>query len=99
MADRIAVSVVYAAPGVELCVPVEVASGATIADAVRESAVAARLPGVDIDALKTGLWGKLKPGSTVLRAGDRVEIYRPLKADPNTARQHRVAKKRAAAGK
>lgn len=99
MADAITVSVVYATPGVELSLPARLPVGATIADAVRESEIAARLPGVEVAALKIGLWGKLKPDTTVLRDGDRVELYRPLRADPNTARQHRVAKKRAAAGK
>lgn len=97
MAERIDVSVAYAAPGIELCLPASLPAGATIAEAVRESGIAAMLPGVDLAALKTGLWGKIKPATTVLRDGDRVEIYRPLRADPNTARQHRVAKKRAAA--
>lgn len=99
MADALSVSVVYAAPGLEICEPVSLIAGSTIADAIRASGLAAKVPGIDVGALKAGLWGKLKPASTILRAGDRVEVYRPLKADPNTARQHRVAKKRAAAGK
>ncbi len=99
MADVLPVSVVYAAPGLEICLPVNLETGSTIADAIRASGLAARVPGIDLATLKAGLWGKLKPVSTLLRAGDRVEVYRPLKADPNTARQHRVAKKRAAAGR
>jgi len=96
MAEWIDVSVAYAAPGIALCLPARLPAGATIDGAVRASGIAAMLPGVDLAGLKTGLWGKIKPGTTVLRDGDRVEIYRPLQADPNTARQHRVAKKRAA---
>jgi putative ubiquitin-RnfH superfamily antitoxin RatB of RatAB toxin-antitoxin module len=99
MADAFSVSVVYATPDMEVCVPVQLMSGSTIADAIRASGLSAKAPGIDVGALKAGLWGKLKPVSTILREGDRVEVYRPLKADPNTARQHRVAKKRAAAGK
>lgn len=99
MADSLSVTVVYAAPGMELALPVNLAAGSTIADAIRESSIATMLPGVDVTVLKCGTWGKLRPATTVLLAGDRVEVYRPLKADPNTARQHRVAKKRAAEGK
>jgi uncharacterized protein len=99
MADVLSVSVVYATPEMEVCVPVQLVAGSTIADAIRASGLAGKVPGIDVAVLKAGLWGKLKPASTMLREGDRVEVYRPLKADPNTARQHRVAKKRAAAGK
>jgi putative ubiquitin-RnfH superfamily antitoxin RatB of RatAB toxin-antitoxin module len=99
MADEFPVSVVYATPDMEVCLPVQLTAGSTIADAIRASGLAGNVPGIDVAALKAGLWGKLKPPATILREGDRVEVYRPLKADPNTARQHRVAKKRAAAGK
>ena len=99
MADFLPVTVVYAAPGQEFSLPVSLAAGSTIADAIRASGLASMVADVDVAVLKCGTWGKLKPATTVLRAGDRVEVYRPLKADPNTARQHRVAKKRAAAGK
>ena len=99
MADALSVSVVYATPDMEVCLSVQLTAGSTIADAIRASGLAEKVPGIDVAALKAGLWGKLKPATTILHEGDRVEVYRPLKADPNTARQHRVAKKRAAAGK
>lgn len=40
----------------------------------------------------TGVWGKVKPPHYVLRQGDRLEFYRPLKADPKQARRARVGK-------
>lgn len=96
MAEAMRVTVAYAAPGIEAVVEVDVDHGATLADAVAASGLAGQVPGFDAQGLRTGVWGKLKGADTPLKAGDRVELYRPLKADPNAARQARVAKKRAA---
>lgn len=69
------------------------AEGSTLADAVHASGLAP--PGLDIDACPLGIFGKKKAPDTLLRDGDRVEIYRPLLADPMDARRRRVAKKAA----
>ena len=95
MPELLHVSVVYVAPGVEHVVELAMAPGASIADAVRESGLADRIPGFASDAHSFGVWGRVRPVETLLASGDRVEIYRPLSVDPNTARQRRVAKKRA----
>ena len=65
---------------------------ATIADAVRMSGVLSRLPGTSLEECKLGIYGKPKPLDTVLREGDRIEIYRPLVADPKESRRERAAK-------
>lgn len=96
MADALKVRVAFAAPGGQVELPLTLPAGSTLGDAVAASGLAARFPGTDLAALRSGIWNKLKPRDTVLRDGDRVELYRPLKADPNAARQARVAKKRAA---
>ena len=44
---------------------------------------------VDVDGLKVGIWGRLRPLDTVLRDRDRIEVYRPLTIDPMTARRRR----------
>ena len=64
--------------------------GSTIRDAVIASGL---LPGFDADACPVGIFGKKKPADTRLREGDRVEIYRPLVADPKDARRRRAVKK------
>lgn len=92
MDELMVVHVVYADPQAEMHAEVRLAAGSTIADAIAASGLSGT---ADMSALATGIWGKLETASTPLRNGDRVEIYRPLKADPNTARQHRVAKRRA----
>lgn len=64
-------------------------SGATVADAVQASGVLAAFPAIDPGTAVLGVWGrKTRPGH-VLRDGDRVEIYRPLRVDPKVARRER----------
>jgi putative ubiquitin-RnfH superfamily antitoxin RatB of RatAB toxin-antitoxin module len=99
MDETMVVAVAYAEPGLEVCAELRVGSGTKLGEAINSDRLPASIRHLDFTAMKFGVWGKLKPASTILRDGDRIEIYRPLKADPNTARQHRVAKKRAAAVK
>lgn len=96
MPEPLRISVVYVAPGVEHVVDLAMAPGASIADAVRASGLGDRIPGFAAGAHSVGVWGRVRPAEALLMSGDRVEIYRPLSVDPNTARQLRVAKKRAA---
>lgn len=88
------VTVVWAAPGMEDATTLQLASGATIADAIAASGIAARHAGVD--AARVGVWGRLRARDDLLAPGDRVEVYRPLVADPQTARRRRAQKKKAA---
>ncbi len=69
------------------------AEGSTLRDALQASGLLT--PGLDINACPVGIFGKKKTPDTVLRDGDRVEIYRPLVANPMDARRRRVAKKTA----
>ena len=69
------------------------AEGSTLRDALQASGLCK--PGLDMEACPVGIFGKKKSPDTVLRDGDRVEIYRPLVADPMDARRRRVAKKTA----
>jgi putative ubiquitin-RnfH superfamily antitoxin RatB of RatAB toxin-antitoxin module len=63
--------------------------GATVGDALAASGLATRHPGLDLAALKIGVWGKLRTLDAPLRDADRVEVYRPLKVDPKEARRQR----------
>ena len=92
------VAVCYALPDARFLVQLEVAAGTTIVQAIAASVVLARFPEIDLARNKLGLFGKLKPADTVLRDGDRIEIYRPLQADPMESRRRR-ARHKAAAGK
>ena len=81
------VEVVFALPDRQVLEPVEVADGATVAEAIARSGIERRFPGVDLSALQVGVWGRTVDRSRVLREGDRVEIYRPLEIDPREARR------------
>ena len=93
----IAVLVCYAppAPQAPVMLALDLAPGATLAQAIEASGVAQQLQGVDPALCRTGIWGRLKGGDTVLRQYDRVELYRPLIADPMEARRRRASKKTA----
>ena len=89
--NEITVTVVYALPGAATEVEVRVAAGATVAEAIERSGLAARLPGADIAGAPVGIFGKRVRRDTLLGDGDRIELYRRLIADPKTARRRRAA--------
>jgi putative ubiquitin-RnfH superfamily antitoxin RatB of RatAB toxin-antitoxin module len=62
----------------------------TIAEAVRLSGLREKFPEIDLEKGKFGLYGKLSKADVVLREKDRVEIYRPLIADPKEVRKKRA---------
>ena len=90
--ETIAVEVAYALPEKQAIVPVLVPEGATALEAAQRSRIAEQFDDLQIsDDLKMGIFGKPVSPGQVLRAGDRVEIYRPLKADPKEVRKARAA--------
>lgn len=91
--QEITVEVVYALPGDQLLVELSVAPGTTAREAIAQSGILARFPRIDPDRQKMGIFGRVVKADAVLQAGDRVEIYRPLIADPKEARRRRVARK------
>jgi uncharacterized protein len=86
------VLVVYAAPGVEAQVDVELAPGTVVADAVAASGLFARF-NLAPAAIEFAIYGQRARPDTPLADGDRVELTRPLVADPMTARRKRAADK------
>jgi putative ubiquitin-RnfH superfamily antitoxin RatB of RatAB toxin-antitoxin module len=92
--SRITVEVVYAKPGEQALERMTVDAGDTVESVISQSGLLERFPEIDLQANKVGIFGKAAALSAVLHDGDRIEIYRPLIADPKEAR-----KKRAAEGK
>ncbi|MEG2031089.1 MAG: RnfH family protein [Janthinobacterium sp.] len=76
-----------------LSVPV----GTTLEQALALSGLLQAVPGIDLGVNMVGIYGKKKPLDTVLREHDRVEVYRPLQADPKEARRRRAGSKPAKA--
>jgi putative ubiquitin-RnfH superfamily antitoxin RatB of RatAB toxin-antitoxin module len=97
MANKVHVEVAYATPESQVIVPVTVDEGATLYDAVVRSGISERFPEIDPESVSMGVFGKAvrKPKEQALNEGERVEIYRPLKIDPKTARANRAAKAKA----
>ena len=90
--DLIAVEVAYALPQLQRLVSVDVPPGSTLREAIDESGILEEFPEIDMENQRVGVFGKLaKPGDAV-RPGDRIEIYRPLIADPKEVRRQRAAK-------
>ena len=89
----ITVTVAAAFPGLQEVMEVELAEGATVADALERSGLQERHPGIDFNASPVGIWSRVCGRDTVLRHGDRVELYRPLKADPKEMRRRRARAK------
>lgn len=92
--DRIRVEVAYAKPEEQVIIPIDVPVGTTLEEAIRVSGILEHFPEIDLNRNKTGIFGKLAKPDTVLQERDRVEIYRPLIADPKEARRKRAAKKK-----
>jgi putative ubiquitin-RnfH superfamily antitoxin RatB of RatAB toxin-antitoxin module len=91
MAETIDIEVAYAEPARQFLRRLTLDAGATIADAIAASCLEAEL-GIDASSLACGIWSKSKPRDTPLADGDRVELYRPLLADPKEARRRRATR-------
>ena len=90
---RLKVEVVYAAPAEQLLLALEVPPGTTVEEAIEQSGIGGRFTDLDAARAPVGIFGKRVKRDTVLRDGDRVEIYRPLVADPKSARRARTRRR------
>lgn len=97
--DLITVEVAYALPDRQTILELLVEPGTTAFQAAERSGIVRSYPEINLDTAKMGIFGQalgtkgLKPPREhVMRAGDRVEIYRPLQADPKEVRRRRAEK-------
>ncbi len=90
------VQVCHVRPGLQILLDLQVTPGTRIDQAIRQSRILEQAPEIDLSINRVGIHGKIKPLDAVLRAHDRIEIYRPLVADPKEARRRRA---KASAGK
>ena len=88
--ESLRVEVVYALPGRQRCIGVRVRAGASVADAIRQSGIAAEFPEIDPERVKVGIHSRRVSPDASLRDGDRIEIYRPLIADAKAVRRERA---------
>lgn len=85
------VEVAYALPERQIILSLQLPQGTTLAQAVTASGILQRFPDIELATVKLGIFGKIKKAGEVLRDKDRVEIYRPLIADPKEVRRKRAA--------
>jgi putative ubiquitin-RnfH superfamily antitoxin RatB of RatAB toxin-antitoxin module len=92
--EMIEVEVAYALPDKQKIYGLLVEKGTTVLDAAKQSAVLKDFGDVDLESAKMGVFGQTikAPAQHILQAGERVEIYRPLIADPKAARRQRAEK-------
>lgn len=86
----IRVEVAYGTPQRQLVLPVEMPAGSTLEEAIERSGIRDEFPGLVVDSAAVGVFGKKAAMNYALRDGDRVEIYRPLIANPREARRLRA---------
>lgn len=90
----ISIEVSYAIPEEQVILEVDIDAADTVEDAIRKSGILEQFSQIDLSTSKVGIFGKLTKLDKPLKSRDRIEIYRPLIADPKEVR-----KKRAAEGK
>ena len=95
MGESITVEVVYATPERQEIASISLPEGSTVEQAIAASGLLARHPEIDLTKNKLGIYAKLAKIDTPLRDRDRVEIYRPLIADPKEVRKQRAAEGKA----
>ncbi|MBL8397060.1 MAG: RnfH family protein [Candidatus Accumulibacter sp.] len=91
MAESLHIEVVYALPDKQPIVTLKLPAGATVRQAIEASGLLQKHPEIDLTRNKTGIFAKLAKLDSPLRDHDRVEIYRPLIADPKEVRKQRAA--------
>jgi putative ubiquitin-RnfH superfamily antitoxin RatB of RatAB toxin-antitoxin module len=94
MSGVVRVEVVFALPLRQDVSLVELCAGASVREAIERSGVLTRHPGIDLS--RVGIWGRRCALEDAVRDGDRVELYRPLVADPKEVRRQRAGRRRRA---
>ena len=78
------IGVAYSEPGQQIWLNIEVPDDSSVSDAIQRSGILKQFPYIDLAAQKVGVFGRLVKLDTLLKPGDRVEIYREIIADPET---------------
>lgn len=91
--EKYLIEIAYALPEEQVLITLDVEQGTTVEQAVKLSGVLEKFPDIDLTHNKLGIFGKVTKSDQVLRDKDRIEIYRPLIADPKESRRKRAEKK------
>ena len=88
--SRVRVEVAYARPDEQVLIAIEVESGTTVKQVIERSGIAVRFPEIEKIPAGVGIFGRRTALDAIVQDGDRIEIYRPLIADPKVARRTRA---------
>jgi len=91
MAEQITIELIYALPDEQDLITIEVKQGTNVEQAIKQSGLLERYPQIDLKVNKVGIFSKVAKLDAELREGDRIEIYRPLIADPKEVRKRKAA--------
>ncbi len=94
MAEIIHIEVAYARPERAFRIPLQLPADSTLGQAIAQSGLLDQCPEIDFNINQVGIFGQLCELDTILKDGDRVEVYRPLEIDPKEARRRRAAVRR-----
>ncbi|MCB4361028.1 RnfH family protein [Quatrionicoccus australiensis] len=78
------IGIAYSEPGQQIWLNIEVPDESTVAEGIERSGVLKQFPHIDLATQKVGVFGRLVKLEAALKPGDRIEIYRPIIADPET---------------
>lgn len=90
--STIVVEVVYGTPAKQTLLEVSVEEGATVTSTIEASGILQQYPEIDLASTKVGIWNRVVRPTVTVKNGDRIEIYRPLVADPKEVRKRRAEK-------
>ena len=91
MPDKIMIEVSYALPKKQIIIPILVDKDISVKEAIELSGILKKFKEIDLSLNQVGIFGKLTTLDKILRDRDRIEIYRPLIADPKEIRRKRAA--------
>lgn len=85
------IGVCYAEADRQLWMRMEIPDGSSVKEAIERSGILKRFPEIDLETQKVGIYGKLVRLDAPIKEGDRIEIYRPITADPKTVRRREIS--------
>jgi len=92
--NLLTIELIYALPDEQTLLVIEVPEGTNVQEAIDKSGILAKYPEIDLDKTKVGIFSKVTKLDEKLRDGDRIEIYRPLIADPKEMRRKKAQQKK-----
>ena len=92
MSEQLTVEVAYALPERQSLLTVAVSSLDTVQQVIEQSGILQQFPEIDLATQKVGVWSRPVKLTDTVKQGDRIEIYRPLIADPKDLRRRRAEK-------